>query len=716
MKLTSNIQPSTFNAQCPARPPGSSLEVEGSLLPVSPSAPGRASRATRRSERGIALVITLILLSVTLVMAIAFLAVSRRERGSVTTSTDTTIARLAADSALASAQAQIIANVLATNNPFDFGLLVSTNFINPAGFNSGLGNPTNINYEYDINGNPLNNLADREQNLANLLYLPRPPVFVVTNQSTGEREFRYYLDLNRNGIFDGSGDVTNMEYGLSGLIAKGLINAVGDPQWIGILERPDAQYGPNNKFLARYAFIALPIGNTLDLNAIHNQALHGNLSSQVNPSPAGDTFFRNQGVGSWEINLAAFLADLNTNQWNNSSTAGPYAYNEANSTPTPNKGYAFDDARALLTYRYDNNYNSLDRVQNLFPNSATALANLPVDVYPFGGLMTGSAMPSYLNDPAFSWPGANNTNHYFALSSDLFDPAKTELNVTPPGFIDRLLGAGTNVTTYDRYTFYRLLGQLGTDSAPEQNKINLNYSNAVAYTDFNGIVTNIVFSPNAETNLVPWQPLQFFTIAANQMLREYTARWYRADPSNYLATYYNVITNYTDPTGFGLTNFPYFGLTNQVPAFGVTNIPVLANGQFVYSAAVQRVLQLAANMYDATTNRAFVIGSGKNYPSVFRPLFTRNGTNVFIRVGDQRDHRWLSGCVGVFRKCAFSCRNTPSGSTGGCRLPADRIYALPAAIQSAKLQCLWRAMGYRRKERVSQLQRVFDGKCRAGHA
>src|ERR1035441_603024 len=61
---------------------------------------------------GIALVITLIMLSITLVMAVAFLALARRERGSVTTTTDTTTARLAADTAVASAQAQIAANIL----------------------------------------------------------------------------------------------------------------------------------------------------------------------------------------------------------------------------------------------------------------------------------------------------------------------------------------------------------------------------------------------------------------------------------------------------------------------------------------------------------------------------------------------------------------------------------------------------------------------------
>ena len=86
-----------------------------------------------QSQKGIALVITLILLAVTLVMAVAFLALSRRERGAVTTSTDTATARLAADSALANAEAEIIANVLSTTNPYASGLLVSTNYINPAG-------------------------------------------------------------------------------------------------------------------------------------------------------------------------------------------------------------------------------------------------------------------------------------------------------------------------------------------------------------------------------------------------------------------------------------------------------------------------------------------------------------------------------------------------------------------------------------------------------
>src|SRR5208282_1175015 len=82
------------------------------------------------SQRGMALVITLILLSVTLIMAVAFLSISRRERNAVTTTTDTASARLAADAALANAEAQIVATIFATTNvaAYNFGLLVSTNY------------------------------------------------------------------------------------------------------------------------------------------------------------------------------------------------------------------------------------------------------------------------------------------------------------------------------------------------------------------------------------------------------------------------------------------------------------------------------------------------------------------------------------------------------------------------------------------------------------
>ena len=68
---------------------------------------------------------------------------------------------------------------------------------------------------------------------------------------------------------------------------------------------------------------------------------------------------------------------------------------------------------------------------------------------------------------------------------------------------------------------------------------------------------------------------------------------------------------------------PFLRWTNVAPGFGITNIPVYVNGQFVYSSAVNRVLQLAANLYEASTN--------ETYPSVFRPVFTIDQyTNLFI--------------------------------------------------------------------------------------
>src|SRR5664279_6022572 len=99
----------------------------------------KSSIANHKSQGGVALVITLILLSVTLVMALAFLAISGHERGSVTTQTDTATTRLAADAGLAAAEAQIVANILSTTNPYSFGLIVSTNYppfayTNPADF------------------------------------------------------------------------------------------------------------------------------------------------------------------------------------------------------------------------------------------------------------------------------------------------------------------------------------------------------------------------------------------------------------------------------------------------------------------------------------------------------------------------------------------------------------------------------------------------------
>jgi len=109
-------------------------------------------------------------------------------------------------------------------------------------------------------------------------------------------------------------------------------------------------------------------------------------------------------------------------------------------------------------------------------------------------------------------------------------------------------------------------------------------------------------------------PVCFFTSAANRMLRACTTQW---------ATSYNTNNN---GTLVPVLNTNYLATFNVSKAFGMTDIPVLVSNQFVYTPAVNRLLQLAANIYDATTTNL--------YPDIFRPVFNvvlENGyTDVYI--------------------------------------------------------------------------------------
>ncbi|HEV2692364.1 MAG TPA: hypothetical protein VG347_05660, partial [Verrucomicrobiae bacterium] len=625
--------------------------------------------APRRSRQGMALVITLIMLSVTLIMAIAFLAISRRERISVGTSTDTTVARFATDTGLAAAESQILANIYSTNTAiYNYSLLVSTNYINPFGYVIGSQSPTNVNYDYRSDGQGLNG-ADFDQNVANLQILPRAPVMISASETNG----RFYLDLNRNGAFEDTGNLP-FSVGEDGSVLNAVFpGAIGDPQWVGVLERPGLPHSADNKFISRYAFIALPVGESLDLNYIHNQAFTATLNS------IQDGFFRNQGVGSWEINLAAFFADLNTNEWYTASA--PYQYNRPLSGSFVNTGNAFFDAFSLLAWRYNFNYNNLAVAgQNFFLSAPPNIFGRDnIDIYADGPLQLtttninenfSSPSDSDKNTATIPWAGSENPNHFYT-PSDLFQTNKTFATA----FANRLVDAGTNMTasglhpTYDRYTFYRMLDQLGTDTLPDDiGKLNLNYKNASLTYDSAGILfLNSTIVPGMETNLLPWNPRDFFCAAADQMLKVYTTNWFQAGPSNYLATYYG--TNYFGPvdryTGFGLTNVPVFGITNQIPAFGLTNIPVQVNGNFVYSPAVNRLLQLAANIFDAGTNDF--------YPHVFRPDF-----NVVIENGFR--NTYINGYEEVSSLNGLSAL-TISSSTPPLDQPVDLSF-LPLGVTS----------------------------------
>jgi hypothetical protein len=476
------------------RPPQAALRLTHQV-PRFPGAPSRiplpATRhsplATRRLERGVALVITLLLLSVITFMAITFLVVSHTERGSVATQTDLTIARLAADTARDRAIVETITPIMATTNPFNYGLLVSANYINPKGFDpsqapSAAPDPQNVNYDFKFgSAAPFTDL-EWQRNIANLWNNPRPPVVVVTNSSPllpGQlsNEFRFYVDINRNRMFDPTGLLmqTNdlrQSLGFSSF-------ETGDPQWIGILQHPEFPHSADNLFVSRYAFFVVPVGQSLDINAIHNFA---KFQTRAGMNGAVDGFVRNQGILPSEINLAALLADVNTNLWPSTAASAfgfpLYSYNVDLTQPAnlavANTGAAFDDAVGILTYRYNYNYTSLANVLQLFGNAGGIAFTNPIDAYAAGPLMTGTWWPApFLNPNAtrvgnnYPWSGAYNPNAFFS-PQDLFDESKTAANIpvnTRPSvwtFTKRLLAAGTNNSSYNRTTFSRLASQLGT--------------------------------------------------------------------------------------------------------------------------------------------------------------------------------------------------------------------------------------------------------------
>ena len=698
MKIESRIQ----NGDRRRLPqPAPDLAHRVSLSPATPSRiTDHASRithhppSTRHSQKGVALVITLILLSVITFMAITFLVVSRNEKGSVSTQTDLTIARLAADTGRERAIAEVLSPMLATANPFNYGLMVSANYVNTKGFNPAGANtdpadppdPLNVNYDIKAGSSGPFTPLEWQRNIANLWYNPRPPVVIVTNASPQpgwpSNEFRFYVDLNRNRMFDPTGPVMETNTGLVSL-------EIGDPQWIGVLQRPELAHSAENLFASRYAYLVVPVGQTLDINAIHN---YGKLLNGGTGGTMGglDEFMRNQGILPSEINLAAFLADLNTNLWPcfNQSPApfsfSPYLY--STDLSTPNDGAAFNDAVGMLRYRYNYNSKSLATVSGLlggpggiaFSNSMDA-----VDVYGAGPLMignwwppSGSASPNPNQTRVtqnYPWSGSYSPNAFFT-TQDLFDERKTANPASPSwNFTRRLLMAGTNSSTYNRYTFYRLLSQLGTDSAPSslhsqlgtvsapepQNKMNLNYRNV----DDNGYVV-----PSLATNFYSWEAGRFFTNAAIRLLAD--AGYTVGDPG--YATNL-LVTNYT-AAGVLVTNL-------QIPIWP-TNF---------YTPSVHRLFQLAANIYDATTNRLDLPVTNYPFlPSVFRPIFTDSTLGgqrrVFITgyqpLSSVNPNDVKDLVVGPSTTCRPRDLSEPTNSVAG--ISSNMVYNVPLVIGAKK--------------------------------
>ncbi len=581
-----------------------------------PSNPSVGSRRTG----GVALVATLIMLSLVTFMVVAFLGVARRERRTIEAQTGQSAARSANDAALARVQAEIIARMIATGDKGSFGMMVPTNYQNSAypfvpfpvaGYNS----PTNVhsafvNSTYFGNPTPANLNNYFLPNLANLQYDPRLPVFAPYYANTTPydplhsetNEGRFMLDFNRNGLFDST---TN--------------SLVGDPHWIGMLEFPDQPHGPDNRGIGRYTYLAVPVGQTLDLNMIHNAAKRRGsvaLPAQMNAAyTTYEGYYRNLGLGPQEMNTAAMLAEANP-YWRY-SIYDIAAANQSGSAPAATD--SFRDAFDLLMFRANTNYNNLSTLTAQFgAGPAANLVNAQFDVLGNGPLMNSSNLTVNVDAVGTQWPGGSNTA---ATAQRFFD--FNELFLTTRGysgnFTMNLQYLGTNNLTAtpagerDRRTAYGLLSTLGVDSFPVTNKLNLNWSNA-PFPYLPG-QTNITldFPGGDYSGFTSWPADGFFYNTAELMLRA------SITPSVFINT--NWVGFGGGSTNVLVTNY-YFGTNflgnNMALTLSVTNIPI--HPASFYSPEVHRILQLTANLYDATTTNP----AAPAYPTLFRPYFKFN--------------------------------------------------------------------------------------------
>lgn len=620
-------------------------------------------------KQGVALVTTVIMLSIVTIMTVAFLGVTRRERATVIASTELTMAKQFAQMGADRALAEVVSRMIRDNAIQSIDFLVSTNYYNPFGFRSGVANAGNVNYFVREDGSSLS-AVDHLQNIANLQLDPRPPVFfssIINRRPTNE--FRFFLDINRNGAFEDTGVVQMIE---DGAFTDNFQLLSGDPQWIGVLENPDMPHSSTNRFIGRYLFYALPTGRSLDLNYIHNQSK----VARSMGDPATEGFYRNQGVGAWEINLASFLRELNPNVWD-------YTYNT--NLASTSFGRAFADAHDLTLYKYfrlnrANPANSRFGYQSLLrPIEYFSSIN---NVVGMNRAFRGDGVDNFGDGLTFSVTGGDDEDEPVARNwagsgapRKFFDPQElfvsgrpyslTSADTARGGFAFRMSRAMTNIIgndTANRYTFYKMLSQLGVDSLPAHRaRLNLNYDNR------SELSRSVTLPPNQlgfrTSEFLPWNPRDLFMEMSDILLRQRISQ---------------------------LNNGGSGGAGNS--GISITNIQVFPNNN--YSAEIHQILQMTANIVDANHHgessrlRQMAMPNGEtfSFPMVFKPIFSsiNNGATNIVTITD-----WLlladNGFRAVTEEPWYDLSNASDLSTLAST-PNTRanIYGVPYVIAARK--------------------------------
>jgi hypothetical protein len=195
--------------------------------------------------------------------------------------------------------------------------------------------------------------------------------------------------------------------------------------------------------------------------------------------------------------------------------------------------------------------------------------------------------------------------------------------------------------------------------------MNLNYCNV----DSAGYVV-----PGMATNFSPWSPVQFFTNAFIRLLADsgYSVGM-RASTSNLLVL------------GTTSVNGKLVATTNlHIPIWSNTiwsNTVYSASVNF-YSASVHRFAQIAANLYDATTNK--LLTDYPQLPSVFRPFFVPAGSGP----GGNPNAVYLTGYQEVTNTSILSTaqqwRDLDDPSDRAQLKPTDMVCGIPLVIGAKK--------------------------------
>ena len=227
-------------------------------------------------EQGAVLVVALIMLAMITFLVVAFVGFARFERASVTASMRRTQVEFVAGDSLAMAQRQAVSGL---TNTVPHGLLVSKR-----------------------SGGDL------------------VPVFLDGTGDGIQETESTYLNLNAERNPQGMPGDPFLQQSDP---ANGL---VGDPEWVGLLRNPLEPHGPDNRFIARTAFMTVPVSQGLNVRYHHNPQLL---------SQAHYLHFRGQNTSPRHINLAAPLFHMDATLFSNLAPFSPKtSYN-----PIPYRGH-----------------------------------------------------------------------------------------------------------------------------------------------------------------------------------------------------------------------------------------------------------------------------------------------------------------------------------------------------------------------------------------